>query len=209
MPLVRSRMTEKPSSLVQAASGGALMGLANLVPGVSGGTMLLVTGIYTEFITAIADVSRLRWRASSLLFLSAVVGAAAGAIILLAGPTKTLVIEQRWIMYSLFIGLTLGGVPLIWRLAQPVFQSFFVGAGMAFALMVLLALGNTSPDHENLDSRETKRANCTVEDERGAGKQTIDGPCWHTYDARQDGGRCEPSIWEMSVQSIVRRLERK
>ena len=54
------------------------------------------------------------------------------------------------------------------------------------------------PDHENLDSRETKRANYTVEDERGAGKQTIDSPCRHTYDARQDGGRCEPSIWEIS-----------
>ena len=144
MPLVRSRLTEKPSSIVQAATGGVLMGLANLVPGVSGGTMLLVTGIYTEFITAIADVTRLRWRASSLLFLSAVVGAAAVAILLLAGPTKTLVIEQRWIMYSLFIGLTLGGIPLIWRLAQPVSQSFFVGTGMAFALMVLLALGTTA-----------------------------------------------------------------
>ena len=137
-------MTEKPSSIVQAATGGVLMGLANLVPGVSGGTMLLVTGIYTEFITAIADVTRLRWRASSLLFLSAVVGTAVVAIVLLAGPTKTLVIEQRWIMYSLFIGLTLGGVPLIWRLAQPAPKSFFVGTGVAFTLMVLLALGNTA-----------------------------------------------------------------
>ncbi len=144
MLLVRSRMTEKPSSIIQVATGGVLMGLANLVPGVSGGTMLLVTGIYTEFITAIADVTRLRWRASSLLFLSAVVGAAASAILLLAGPTKTLVIEQRWIMYSLFIGLTLGGVPLIWRLAQPVSKSFFVGTGAAFALMVLVALGHTA-----------------------------------------------------------------
>ncbi len=144
MPFAGSRMTEKPSSIVQAATGGVLMGLANLVPGVSGGTMLLVTGIYTEFITAIADVTRLRWRASSLIFLSAVVGAAASTILLLAGPTKTLVIEQRWIMYSLFIGLTLGGVPLIWRLAQPVSKSFFVGTGVAFALMVLVALGHTA-----------------------------------------------------------------
>ncbi len=129
---------------MQAAIGGVLMGLANLVPGVSGGTMLLVTGIYTEFITGIADVTRLRWRTSSLLFLGAVFGAAALAIILLAGPTKTLVIEQRWIMYSLFIGLTLGCVPLIWRLAQPVSIGFSVGTGVAFTLMVLLALGNTA-----------------------------------------------------------------
>ena len=32
------------------------MGLANLVPGVSGGTMLLAMGIYPDFISAVADV---------------------------------------------------------------------------------------------------------------------------------------------------------
>ena len=137
-------MAEKTSTLVQAMVGGALMGLANLVPGVSGGTMLLVTGIYTDFIEAIADLSTFRWRMSSLVLLGAVVVAAALAIILLAGPTKTLIIEQRWVMYSLFIGLTLGSVPLIWRLAQPVSPGFFVSTGVAFLLMALLAFGNAS-----------------------------------------------------------------
>ena len=33
--------------------GGILMGLANLVPGISGGTMLLAAGIYPRFIESI------------------------------------------------------------------------------------------------------------------------------------------------------------
>ena len=135
-------MAEQASKIVQALIGGALMGLANLVPGISGGTMLLVTGVYPDFIGAIAEVTTFRWRLASLVLLSAIGGAAALAIVLLAGPTKTVVIEYRWIMYSLFIGLTLGSVPLLWRLSHPVSQRFFIGAGAAFLLMVLLAFGN-------------------------------------------------------------------
>ena len=129
------------------------MGLANLVPGISGGTMLLITGVYPGFIGAIAEITTLRWRWSSVVLLGTIGGAAALAILLLAGPTKTLVITYRWIMYSLFIGLTLGSVPLLWRLAQPVSSGFFIGAGVTFLLMVLLAFGTpmqTGPGDESL-----------------------------------------------------------
>ena len=95
------------------------MGLANLVPGISGGTMLLATGVYPRFIDAIAEVTTLRFRLRSVLVLSCVAGSAFLSILLFAGLMKALVIDHRWIMYSLFIGLTLGGVPLVWRLARP------------------------------------------------------------------------------------------
>ena len=88
--------------------GGILMGLANLVPGISGGTMLLAAGIYPRFIESISDVTRFRFRFRSLLCLGSVVFAALIAILLLAGVLKDLVVDHRWIMYSLFIGLTLG-----------------------------------------------------------------------------------------------------
>ena len=52
-----------------------------------------------------------------------------------------LVIEQRWIMYSLFIGLTLGGIPLVWRLAHPATPGVYGGAAAAFVLMVVMQLG--------------------------------------------------------------------
>ena len=121
--------------------GGTLMGLANLVPGISGGTMLLATGVYPSFINAIADLTVLRFKPRPLIVLATIGGAAILAIGLLAGPTRTLVVEERPLMYSFFIGLTLGGLPLVWRLAQPVTRSVWIGAGVAFALMVVMALG--------------------------------------------------------------------
>jgi putative membrane protein len=39
---------------VRGTLGGLFMGLANLVPGISGGTMLLAVGIYPQFINGIA-----------------------------------------------------------------------------------------------------------------------------------------------------------
>ncbi len=117
------------------------MGLANLVPGISGGTMLLAVGVYPSFINAIADITVLRFKPRSLIILATIAGAAILAIGLLAGPTRTLVIEERPLMYSFFIGLTLGGLPLVWRLAQPVTRSVWLGAAGAFAIMVIMALG--------------------------------------------------------------------
>ena len=130
-----------PSLATRGAIGGALMGLANLVPGISGGTMLLAAGVYPAFIGAIADVTTLRFTRRTLALLAAVGGAAAFAILLLAGPMRSLVIEQRWVMYSLFIGLTLGGVPLVWRLARPATPGVYTGAAGAVLLMLLMQLG--------------------------------------------------------------------
>jgi putative membrane protein len=124
--------------------GGTLMGLANLVPGISGGTMLLAVGVYPNFINAIADLTVLRFKPRSMIVLATIGGAAILAIGLLAGPTRTLVIEQRPLMYSFFIGLTLGGLPLVWRLAQPVTPSVWFGGAGAFAVMVIMALGTSA-----------------------------------------------------------------
>ncbi len=124
--------------------GGTLMGLANLVPGISGGTMLLAVGVYPNFINAIADVTRLHFKPRPLLVLGTIGGAAILAIGLLAGATRELVIEQRPLMYSFFIGLTLGGLPLVWRLARPATPGVWAGALVAFSLMGVMALGSQS-----------------------------------------------------------------
>jgi putative membrane protein len=125
---------------VRSGIGGVLMGLANLVPGISGGTMLLAAGVYPDFIRAIADVTRFKFNKRSTVTLAAVVASAGMAILLLAGVVKDLVVDHRWVMYSLFIGLTLGGLPLVWRMAKPVTKSTWVGAVFGFVGMALLAL---------------------------------------------------------------------
>ena len=115
--------------------------MANLVPGISGGTMLLAAGVYPEFISAVADFSILRIRRRAVLLLAAVIGAAALSILLLAGVVKDLVVTHRWVMYSLFIGLTLGGVPLVWRLVKRPTAGVLLGALAGFAVMLLMVGG--------------------------------------------------------------------
>ena len=124
----------------RSATGGVMMGLANLVPGISGGTMLLAAGVYPQFIQAIAEVTTLKFRRSSMIVLASVVAAAGLAIVLLAGPVKTLVVDYRWVAYSLFIGLTLGGVPIVWALIPKRTSSVWGGAAVGFAAMAGLAL---------------------------------------------------------------------
>jgi putative membrane protein len=120
--------------------GGVLMGLANLVPGISGGTMLLAAGVYTRFIEAIAEVTTFRFRLRSIVLLVVVAAAALAAIVLLAGPVKHLVATRRWVMYSVFIGLTLGGVPMVWRMARPAKPALYGGTAVGFLVMALMAL---------------------------------------------------------------------
>lgn len=126
--------------VTRSAYGGVLMGLANLVPGISGGTMLLAAGIYPRFINAIADITRFRFRLNSILVLGTVVAAAGIAILLFAGLLKDLVVNQRWIMYSLFIGLTLGGVPLVYKMVKPLSAKSIAAGVIAFAAMVVLGV---------------------------------------------------------------------
>ena len=125
---------------MRCAMGGVLMGLANLVPGISGGTMLLASGVYPRFIKAIAELSTLKFKKVSIFTLSVVVVCALVAILLFAGSVKELVVQHRWIMYSLFIGLTLGGVPVVWKMAKPGTPPLWIGAIVGFAGMWALAV---------------------------------------------------------------------
>jgi putative membrane protein len=131
---------------VRSALGGVLMGLANLVPGVSGGTMLLAAGVYPSFIAAIAELTTFRVRGRSLLLVGAIAGSAALTVLLLAGSVRAVVIDHRWVTYSLFIGLTLGGLPLVWRLARPASPAVLAGAAGGLALMLVMALGQAGAD---------------------------------------------------------------
>ena len=132
--------------LARSSFGGVLMGLANLVPGISGGTMLLAAGVYPNFVNAVAELTKLKFRKASLAVLAAVVVSALAAILLLAGLVKDFVVEQRWVAYSIFIGLTLGGLPIVWRLIKSGSREVWAGAAGGFAAMAGIALWQASGD---------------------------------------------------------------
>jgi putative membrane protein len=120
--------------------GGFLMGLANLVPGVSGGTMILAVGLYDRFISAVAELSSLRWSRGMFVFLGLLAMGLGVALVGLAGPAVYLVTHYRWAMYSLFVGMTLGGAPELVRLAFPARTGESIETGRGPALLAA-ALG--------------------------------------------------------------------
>ncbi len=125
---------------VRGVIGGALMGLANLLPGISGGTMLLAVGVYPQFVGGIAELSTFRFRAKTILLMACIVGAALLAIVGFAGVMSHLVVHHRWMMYSLFIGLTLGGVPVLWPMVRPADPTIVLTSIIGIVVMAAMAL---------------------------------------------------------------------
>lgn len=127
-----------PVPILRAFLAGMMMGMANLVPGISGGTMLVACGVYTRFIDAVSDATRLKFRRDSVLLLGVIVLGAAISIGGLARFIHWALVEHRWVMFSLFIGLTLGGAPIIWKLAKPVRRDVWAGVVAGAAVMAAL-----------------------------------------------------------------------
>lgn len=132
-----------PLRLARIAIAGVLMGVANLIPGVSGGTMVLAMGLYQEFIDSVADLTRLRLSLRRIMFIGVIGACAGGAIFGLAGLILYLLFHYPTAMFALFIGLTLGGAPLLLRQIRPLRTDAVVGVVLGFALMVSLFLLKT------------------------------------------------------------------
>jgi putative membrane protein len=135
----------------RAVIGGLFMGLANLVPGISGGTMLLAVGVYPHFISGIAEISTFTFRAKTMLTLACIVGPALVAVLVFAGLISELVVNHRWIMYSIFIGLTLGGVPVLWKMVKPADSVIVVTSIAGIAVMGAMAAIGPSGSGQAVD----------------------------------------------------------
>lgn len=95
--------------------GGFLMALADSVPGVSGGTIAFIMGIYDEFIGSLNDIASKdkEKRKKAALFLVKlgcgwIVGMAFAALLI-----GSVFESHIYVMSSLFIGFVLGSLPLI------------------------------------------------------------------------------------------------
>ncbi|MFQ5462786.1 MAG: DUF368 domain-containing protein [Phycisphaerae bacterium] len=128
-----------PTPTLRTALAGILMGLANLVPGVSGGTMIVVMGLYDEFVSAIADATRLRLTKGNVRFLTVLGSAAIVTIGVFSDPLAGAVAHHRSMMFSLFIGMTLGGVPLLLKMIRRIGGAAMTGTALGLAMMLLLA----------------------------------------------------------------------
>jgi len=142
---------------IRSFASGFLMGSADVVPGVSGGTIALVLGIYERLISSIRSgssalgtiftgdfaamkrhIQQVEW-----VFLTALLVGILTAVLTLAQIIETLLEEQPIVLSAAFFGLVVGSVLVAYGLIrQPVPRHLVVIGGVGLVLFVLLGLGS-------------------------------------------------------------------
>lgn len=128
---------------------GAVIGVANAIPGVSGGTMMVSMGIYDNIIYCITHLFK-QLKESIRILLPYFLGMAVG-IVGLAYAIKFLFANYPFQTSMVFIGLILGGVPMIFKkvkkekIGVPHLAVFFV---FFIAIIAMQYMGKDSKDVE-------------------------------------------------------------
>lgn len=131
---------------------GMAMGAADLVPGVSGGTVAFIAGIYEELLDTLGNLgwSAVKslmsegpvetWKRFNLGFLAALAVGIGISIVLLSGALHHLLVEQPVLLWAFFYGLVAASVPFMLRDIprkswDPVTAGFLIaGAALAWWL---------------------------------------------------------------------------
>ncbi len=141
---------------------GMAMGAADVVPGVSGGTIAFISGIYEELLIAISNVNlsllktlktsgvKAAWKQLNGSFLAALFLGIFVSIVSLAKVIKHLLESQPILLWSFFFGLVLASIIYIAKqITDWNFKAFLVliiGAVIAYFITTLnpLISGNSS-----------------------------------------------------------------
>lgn len=112
---------------------GLFIGIANIIPGVSGGTMAVSMGVYDKIIGAVTNL-RKDFKNSVKTLLPYAIGAVVG-IICFSYLLKFLLAEYEFPTLALFIGLILGGLPPIIKKVEN--EKFKITHFISFILLLL------------------------------------------------------------------------
>lgn len=150
-----SQATPTPLPLPLAAASGFLMGSADAVPGVSGGTIALILGIYDRLLAALAALVRPPWRwkraetiAALRLLVPLLIGLACAYWLitrLLVGPKDApgwmLRPETAPYCFAFFFGLVLASLGEPWRrIRRPSAAAWMLAAVGAAAAWLFVGL---------------------------------------------------------------------
>jgi len=140
---------------------GVAMGAADVVPGVSGGTIAFISGIYEELITSINSINFSKfkvlrkegfksfWKAINGNFLLALFSGIFISVFSLAKMISWLLVNQPILLWSFFFGLVFASIFFIAR----VIEKWNLGTISAFVLGAVIAYYITTlPPSENTES---------------------------------------------------------
>ncbi len=131
---------------------GVFIGIANIIPGVSGGTMAVSMGIYDRIIAAVSNLFK-DWKASVRTLLPLLIGCAMG-IVGFTYAIEFLLSEHTFVTCMAFVGLILGGLPTLLLSLRREMKRIGASIGLAgvlaflilFAVAVFLPMINADDD---------------------------------------------------------------
>jgi putative membrane protein len=92
---------------------GIAIGVATLIPGVSGGTMAIILGVYDNLIHAISSFFE-DWKKNIVILLEIGLGGLVG-LVLFSGLLEKAITSYPHMMQFLFIGIIIGGLPVLYK----------------------------------------------------------------------------------------------
>lgn len=95
---------------------GMAIGIATLIPGVSGGTMAIILGVYDNLIHAVSSFFE-DWKKNSITLFEIGFGAVLG-IVLFSKIFERVLIKYSSILQFLFLGIIIGGLPVLFKKAK-------------------------------------------------------------------------------------------
>ncbi|NOZ62871.1 MAG: DUF368 domain-containing protein [Calditrichaeota bacterium] len=129
-------MKNVKKDILLIVKGGAI-GVANIIPGVSGGTIAVVLGIYEYLIEAISNFVTDKQKRKEYVIFLAKIAIGAVTVIFLSAKLMKFLLENYFIYTNLaFVGLIAGSIPSIYKSHDEMkpstasIISFFVGAGI-------------------------------------------------------------------------------
>lgn len=140
---------------------GFAMGTANVIPGVSGGTIALITGIFERLINAIKSFNlealRLfftgKWRAFAkhvdLKFLVAVFAGIAVSILSIAKLLEYLFAAYPVFVWAFFFGLVLASVYYVGKTINKISISAIIFALIGIGTALIIAFGTPAQQNDN------------------------------------------------------------
>lgn len=130
---------------------GIVIGIANIIPGVSGGTMAVVMGIYDRLIQAIGGfLTDSKQRILHIVFLAIVAAGAVAGILLLAPVIEFSLDKHHELTMLFFMGLIVGSTPMIVRKSGLKKISFIDVLWLAIGVVVVLTLGASPESKESI-----------------------------------------------------------
>lgn len=126
------------NSSVMTALKGMIVGATMLVPGVSGGSMAMILGIYENLIASVSSFKK--HMKENLLFLTLFSMGGLLGILLFARPLLKLIEQFPMPMLYFFLGAVAGGIPLILRQTAISKFSWKIPLYTALGLVIVLSL---------------------------------------------------------------------